>query len=226
MADTTAVIQLKKVVQRFIFKYKLPDEDYINYFEHAADCIRDLSLHAIRAYRDVSASVSSLGVLTMPTDMLDLIGVALPYKGEMWYFTEKDSMIIRTAADDQMPTDYQTDGASYGSVGGENLFYFKVDWDARLIYIDGAESQDVRLQYVSSGLDLAAPTTVPAIATPTIDAYLRWAQGEIDGLSINEQLKRRRTYEEQFRLLKLQALPSARDLRDYFLSMTTQAAQR
>ena len=226
MADTSAVIELKKVVQRFVFKYKLPDEDFINYFEHAADCIRDLSLHAIRSYRDEPATVNALGVLTMPGDMEDLIGVALPYKGEMWYFTEKMYMIIPVTGDESKPTDFQPTWGSYGVTGGANLFYFRVDWGARLIYIDGAESQTVRLQYVSSGLDLLAPTTVPAIATSTIDSYLRWAQGEIDGKSINEQLKRRRTYEEQFRLLKLQALPSARELRDTFLSVTTQAVQR
>jgi hypothetical protein len=144
----------------------------------------------------------------------------------MWYFTEKSQMIIRVTGDESMPTDYQSTWGSYGVTGGKNLFYFRVDWKNRLMYIDGAESQNVRLQYVSSGLDLLAPTTVPAIATPTIDAYLRWAQGEIEGKSINEQLKRDRKYENQLRLLKLQALPSARELRDTFLSMTTQAVQR
>jgi hypothetical protein len=226
MADTTALIELKKVVDRFVFKYKLPDEDFINYFEHAADCVRELSIHAISSYKDVPLTTTALGILTMPTDMLSLIGVALAYKGQMWYFTEDQYMIIRTDADDQMPTDYDSTWASYGVTGAKNLFYFRVDWSERLIYIDGAESTEVRLQYLSSGLNLSAATTVPAIANPAIDAYLRLMQGEIDGKSINEQLKRRRTYEDEFRLLKLQSLPALREIRDYFLSMTTQAIQR
>jgi hypothetical protein len=226
MAETTALIELKKVVDRYMFKYKLPDDDAANYFEHAADCVRDLNTHAISSYNQTTESVSSLGVLDMPTDMSGLIGVALPYKGELWYFTEKQFMIIKLTADDQMPTDYESAWQTYGTTGAKNLFYFRVDWKGRKIYIDGAEGEDVQLQYISSGLDLAAPTTVPAIATPAIDAYLRWAQGEIEGKSINEQLKRDRKYERQLSLLKVQSLPALREIKDYFLSMTTQAAQR
>ena len=226
MADTTALIELKKVVDRFIFKYKLPDEDFVNYFEHAADCVRDLTMHAISSYHETTVTVSALGVLTMPSDMLSLIGVALAYKGELWYFTEKQYMVIQTAVADQLPSDYNSNWSSYGVTGGANIYYFRVDWEDRKIYIDGAEGEDVQLQYISSGLDLAAPTTVPAIATPAIDAHLRWAQGEIEGKSINEQMKRERKYENEVRLLKLQSLPALREIRDYFLSMTSQAIQR
>jgi len=225
MADTSAIIPLSKLVDRFVFKYKLPDQDYALYFEHAADCIRELSIHAISQYRDVEIAVSSLGVISMPSDMLDFIGVALSYKGNVWYFTENQYMIIQ-ASDSVMPTDYDTYWYSYGTTGAKNLYYFKLDWEGREIHIDGAEGENVRLQYISSGLDTAATCQVPIIVTPAVDAYLRWAQGEIDGESINEQLKRKRTYEEQFRLLKLQSLPSLKDIRDYFLGMTTQSALR
>ncbi|KKM20726.1 hypothetical protein LCGC14_1642590, partial [marine sediment metagenome] len=127
---------------------------------------------------------------------------------------------------DAMPTDYQSSWVSYGVAGATNLFYFRVDWKGRKIHIDGAEGEDVILQYTSSGLVTSGATTVPAIATPTIDAYLRWAQGEIDGKSINEQMKRERKYENEFRLLKLEQMPTLREIRDYFLSMTTQSIQR
>ena len=226
MADTAAIISLSKVVDRFIFKYKLPQDDYVNYYEHAADCVRDLHVHAISYYNEDTITVSSLGVLTMPTDMLSLIGVGVEYKGEIWYFTEKQYMRIKTDADDAMPTDYNNSWSTYGITGAENLFYFRVDWDGRKIYIDGAEGDDVLLQYISSGLKADGATTVPAIATPAIDAYLRWAQGEIDEKSINEQMKRERKYEGELRLLKLQSLPALREIRDYFLGMMTQAIQR
>lgn len=226
MADTTGVVLLNKIVDRFIFKYKLPEDDYVNYFEHASDCVRDLNVHVISNYTQSTETVSALGVLTMPSDMIGLIGVALEYKGELWYFTEKQYMIIKDDADDAMPTDYQSSWVSYGVAGATNLFYFRVDWKGRKIHIDGAEGEDVILQYTSSGLVTSGATTVPAIATPTIDAYLRWAQGEIDGKSINEQMKRERKYENEFRLLKLEQMPTLREIRDYFLSMTTQSIQR
>lgn len=226
MAETTALIELKKVVDRFIFKYKLPDDDFVSYLDHAGDCVRALNTEAINSYNEVTVSVDALGVLTMPNDMLTLIGVALSYKGELWYFTEKQFMIIKTDADDQMPSDYDSTWQTYGTTGGQNQYYFRVDWKGRKIHIDGAEGEDVQLQYVSSGLDLDAPTTVPTITIKVIDAYLRWAQGEIEGKSINEQNKRERKYENEVRLLKVKGLPSFRDVKDYFWSMTTQAAQR
>lgn len=226
MADTAALISLNKIVDRFIFKYKLPEDDYVNYYEHAADCVRELNVHAISSYTEVELEVSSLGVLSMPSDMLGLVGVGLVYKGQIWYFTQNQYMRIMTDADDTMPTDYQSTWSSYGVKGGANIFYFRVDWDNRKIYIDGAEGEDVLLQYTSSGLVASGATMVPAIANQSIDAYLRWAQGEIEGKSINEQMKRHRHFEDQFRLLKLQSLPALREIRDYFLSMMTQAIQR
>lgn len=226
MADTTGIIELKKVVDRFILKYKLADEDFINYYEHAADCVRELNHRVISSYQETTETVSALGVLTMPSDMIGLIGVALAYKGELWYFTEKQYMIIKTDADDAMPTDYDTGWSSYGVTGASNSYYFRVDWKGRKIYIDGAEGEDVQLQYTSSGLDLTGITSVPAMATGVIDAKLRWAAGEISGKSINEQNRRMRIYENEIRLLKIDQLPSAREVRDIFLSMTTQAIQR
>ena len=228
MADTLALIPLNKIVDRFIFKYKLPENDYANYYEHAADCVRELNIHAISSYQETLVTVSSLGVLSMPTDMLGFVGVGLVYKGEIWYFTQNQYMRIKkpTGLPQTMPTDFQSTWYAYGAKGGTNIFYFRIDWDGRKIYIDGAEGEDVLLQYTSSGLEASGATTVPAIANMTIDAYLRWAQGEIDGKSINEQMKRQRYYEDQFRLLKLQSLPALREIRDYFLSMMTQSIQR
>lgn len=226
MAETTALVELKKVVSGFLVKYQIPDDNHAAYMIHAGDCVRKLNQYTISSYNQTTETVSSLGVLTMPTDMTGLIGVALHYRGELWYFTEKQFMRIKTADDDQMPTDFDTDWYSYGTTGASNPYYFRVDWKGRKIHIDGAEGEDVQLQYISSGLDLAAPTTVPALTTTAIDAYLRWAQGEIEGKSINEQMKRERKYENEVRLLKVDGLPSSRDIRDYFLGMTTQAAQR
>lgn len=226
MAETTALVELKKIVSGFLVKYQLPDDNHAAYMIHAGDAVRHLNTYAISSYNETTETVDSLGVLSMPTDMTGLIGVALPYKGELWYFTEKQFMRIKTDADDQMPTDYESAWYTYGTTGAHNKYYFRVDWKGRKIYIDGAEGEDVQLQYVSSGLDLAAPTTVPAITTTAIDAYLRWAQGEIEEKSINEQNKRDRKWENEVRLIKVDGLPSSRDIRDYFLSVTTQAAQR
>jgi len=226
MADTAALIPLNKLIDRFIFKYRLKPEMYFNLFEHAADCVRALNEGAISFYTQAEVASSALGVVTMPSDMIGLIGVALEYKGQLWYFTEKQYMIIRDDADDVMPTDYRADWVAYGVSGAGNLFFFRVDWKGRKIYVDGAESQDVIVQYTSNGLQVSGATTVPSEANLAIDAYLRWAQGEIEGKSINEQLKRERKYEQEFRVLKLKSMPSLREVKDYFLSMTTQAIQR
>ena len=77
MADTAALIPLNKVVDRFIFKYRLPPDDYVNYFEHAADCVRELNARAISYITTSTQTVSSLGVINMPSDMIHLVGVAL-----------------------------------------------------------------------------------------------------------------------------------------------------
>lgn len=230
MAETAAVVELAKIVERFLFKWKLPKDDYVNYYEHAADCVRELNIHDIPSFVEVETSVNSLGFISMPSDMIDFISVGLLWMGELWTFTERRYMVYTDFGDSSTtkPTDHEYGQYGYAGTGGKNEFYFKLDWKNRKIMIDGAESEDVILWYKSSGLstDGGSNVTVPVICNATIDAYLYLKYGEFEEKSINELLRRQRLYEQQLELLRVQSIPGINELYDYFLKMTTQAILR
>ena len=230
MADTAALVELAKLVERFMLKYKLPKDDFFNYYEHAADCVRELHIHDLPAFKEVEISVNALGFISMPDDMIDFVAVGLLWMGQLWFFTERRFMVYTDFGDSATtkPSEHEYGDYGYAATGGKNEYYFKLDWRNRKIMIDNAEGEDVILWYKSSGLDTTGGTsvTVPVVANATIDSYLYFKQGEMDGESINENLRRERNYEKQLSLLRLHSMPAIHELYDYFLAMTTQSILR
>lgn len=230
MADTGAITNLTKVVDRFLFKNKLTKNDFVNFYEHAADCVRELSIHDMPSYVEEEIAVSSLGIITMPSDMIDFISVGLLWGGELWTFTEKHFMVYTDfgGTDITKPTSHEYGSNGYAATGGKNKYYFKLDWKNRQIMIDGAEGVDVILWYKSSGLGGlgGVSVSVPVIMQAAIDAWLYYKKGELEDKSINELLRRDRNYEKQVTLLRNQSIPGVNEIYDYFLAMTTQSIQR
>ena len=226
MADTANLIKIQDVVDRYMYKYRIPIDDWDLYFEHVIDWFRDANIHHLRAFKTTTDTMSSLGVVDMPTDLIDLIAVSLPYKGRLWTLTRDRGVDITSMADDdqtQIP-DAQTTG--YGAVGGTNLYYYICDWDSRKIYINGLPAATVTLQYVSSGHDLTADTYVPSHAISAIDTYLRWKQAEIEGMGINERQLRRSIYNDEIMMMRRVNLPSYDEFKDIFRAINTQAPIR
>lgn len=95
--DTSALIKLQDLVDRYTFKKKIPMDDWALYMEHAADCVRELSTHHMRAYKTAKVHSVSSGIFDMPSDMQDIIALSTPYNGVLWTLTEKgiiDTMTI------------------------------------------------------------------------------------------------------------------------------------
>ena len=49
--DTDALIKIQDIVDRYTFKRKIPLDDWNLYLEHATDCVRELSIHHMNAFR-------------------------------------------------------------------------------------------------------------------------------------------------------------------------------
>jgi len=234
MADTSGILTLNDVVDRFLVKNKLPKDDYFVYLEHATDCYRELNLHHGSEYKQSVVTADSLGRVTMPTDLVDLIGVYVPYRGRRWFFTYDDNLVTTVTGDgDAFDTDYGegldvTDRTSvnYGATAGKNTYYMSVDWNDRIIYITNMASTKCTVVYVSSGVNLDGTTYIMAKTQGVFDAYLRWQKAIIDNQPIGIQQLRKADYDEAVLMLRRTHLPSASEFRDTILQTYVQAPIR
>lgn len=233
MAYTDALVKLSDTVDRFMLKYKLPMEDGVLYFEHAADCLRNIMSKHSNTTITAKTSVGSNGIIEMPDDMIGFVNLYVQSGGEFWSFTEKSRMVNTTTG--TVGVDEVQDGTGvvdaltwgHGAVGGVNDYYMHTDWGARRIFLDGLTSDEAVLVYTSSGLVVGDDTLIPAEATETIDAYLLWKKSWFDGASRSERDARKRDYYDELQQLRiLNFMPTADMLRDIFWGTTTQTPQR
>ena len=220
-----ALVKIGDIVERFVMKWRVPMNDFTNMLEFAFDCLRDHQSHTSRLYNSVEETTDANGTLDMPEDMIDFIGIALAGEKTLWHFTENGTLNERevTASGD---IDDGSEGYGYAGRGGINSYYYKLAWNDRKIYTDGAEATNVVLYYVSTGIRTDEETSVDITLGPVIDAYLYKRLGELNGESINELERRSQEYEKAVRLAARYKLPPLRDVRDAILKTTSQGPRR
>lgn len=222
---SSAVIKIGDIVDAFLLKRELPLSRAVPMLEHAFDCFRQHVAFTSRLYYRKAMTTDVNGVLTMPDDMVDFIGLALAADASLWYFTENGKLNVDavTAAKD---IDDDSEGQGYAGRGGINDYYYKIDWTARKIYTDGAEAQSVVLFYISTGIRTDEETLVDTSLVPVIDAYLYMRLGENDEKSINEIERRRVAYEREVSIANRYKMPPLKQVRDIILKHTTQGIVR
>jgi hypothetical protein len=204
MADQAATISLQTIVKRFILKYKINEDDFINYLEHAADCFRDLNISHLSYLTQADVILDAVGKVSFPTDMIDFIAIGI-VQGDVFYtFMQSPDLNVPASA------------VSYDS-GGWNKHFYYPDWVNRVIYCQSLVSETVTLRYISSGISTTAETMVPIQCTQVIDAYLRWMQSLMNATGLGEQQLRKANYDESVRHLKWQQLPTMEQFKDTWL---------
>lgn len=233
MAYTGGLVKLADTVDRFMLKYKLPTEDGVLYFEHAADCLRQIMSKHSNTSVTAKISVGSNGIVEMPLDMTGFVNLYVQIGGEFWSFTDRPRMVNTTTG--TVGVDEVQDGegivagqtVGYGAKGAVNDYYMRIDFTARRIFLDGFKSDTAVLVYTTSGLVVGGDTMIPAESTEVIDNYLYWKKSWFDGSNRGEKDSRKRDYYDELQQLRiLNFMPTGDMLRDIFYSTMTQAPQR
>lgn len=222
---SSAVIKIGDVVDSFLLGRELPLSRYVPMLKHAFDCFRAHVAFTSRLYYRKTMTTDINGTLTMPDDMVDFIGLALASDTSLWYFTENSKINVDavTAVKD-IDDDLESQG--YAGRGGINDHYYKIVWNDRKIYTDGAEAQSVILFYISNGIRTDEETLVDVSLVPVIEAYLYMRLAELDDKSINEIERRRVAYEREVSIANRYKLPPLKQVRDIILKYTTQGMVR
>lgn len=240
MAHTTAITEISKLVDKYLFKYSLPQEDYFLYLQHACDCYRDINMrHSnVVVTTKVTVGLLGLGEIDMPGDMIGFSNLYIPINGEWWSFTNKPRKVTTTTTtlgieglDSTVGEGVSIRDDNYlglGGRGGVNDYYRKIDWAARRIYCDGISSGTAVLQYTSSGLSTAqGGTYVSQECEPVIDSYINWKREIIQPRSIAMVQLFEKYYNDELQKMRLfNLMPTADEIRDAWDSNSTQSVQR
>lgn len=204
MADTAATISLQTLVKRFVLKYKINEDDYVNYLEHAADCLRDLNISHLSYAIQTNLTLDSVGKVAFPTDMIDFIALGKIEDDVYYTFVQSTDLSVPTTS--EVHTD-----------GDWNRYFYYLDWPNRIIYCQTLQAETVTLRYISSGISTSVDTVVPVQCTQVMDAYLRWMQSLMDGAGLGEQQLRKATYDDLVRHLQWQQLPTLEQFKDTWI---------
>ncbi len=237
MAHTTAITEIGKLVDKYIFKYRLPQDDYFLYLQHACDCFRDISMRHSNVVVTAKVSVSALGIIEMPSDMIGFCNLFVPINGEWWSFSKKGRKVTTTTTtggvegqDSNMGEGIDVLDDVYwglGGKGGVNSYYYKIDWAARRIFCDGFKSDTAVLQYTSSGLVVGGNTYVPQECEATIDAYINWKREMIEPRSMTMLTYLEDKYEAALQKMRIfNFMPSRDEISDAWDSNSSQSVQR
>lgn len=236
MADTSGLVKIEDAVDRFMFRYKVPQDDYAVYLENALAFLSEISVHHGVGYKEEKIAVDSLGFMTMPTDLLDIVDIYIPRGGSIWYFTRNDKLVTTTTTVDGSETfsttygegtnipDAQTVGL--GAVGGINDYYYTPIWADRRVLIKGITSANVTLRYKSTGIDLSGITYIPALAENVMVAKLKSIRAYLEGKPLGEQQMFEQQFDREIAMFRRAQMPSMNEVKDVFRSATTQAPMR
>jgi hypothetical protein len=204
MADQAATISLQTIVKRFILKFKINEDDFVNYLEHAADCFRDLNISHLSYFLQTNLTLDTVGKIAFPVDMIDFISIGKLEDDVFYTFVQSTDLSVPTVAYTHSDGDW-------------NKYFYYIDWPNRILYCQSLISEEITLRYVSSGISTTAETMVPIQCTQVIDAYLRWMQAQMDGATLGDQQIRKNNYEEQIRHLQWQQLPTLEQFKDTWI---------
>lgn len=237
MPSSNALKELGSVVDGFLHKNKLTDDDYFIYLAHACDVYREINTKHGKGIITAKVTISSLGIIEMPLDMIGFSNLYIPIAGELWSFTDYPRKVTTTTIVNNVETQDSTQGEGvdilkknylgYSGVGGVNDYGRKIDWTARRIFCDGIKEDTAILVYTSSGLQIGISTFIPVSCIETIDWYLRWQKAIIDSEAMSKVGYNEEKYKEA--VLKLRVfnwLPSRDELEDAWNSAMTPVPQR
>jgi len=212
---------------------------YYKFLQFAIRGYKKLNLFHMPMGKVAYLDVSDLNTIILPADYLSVIAVGVPYKGRIWTFT-KDQMLVSPdsidCGEDAIDTDEGegvTKGSTemlngYGSAGGVNEVYFKVDLPNNRIILNGIIPNDkVTLSYISTGISMSETTFIPKIAEDALIAFVHWQRVQYDD---DVSMSMKKDYEEQYykavNEIEYATMPTLDELYDAVYAAFYQTAKR
>lgn len=188
---------------------------YAKYMQILIDGLVQFNIQNPTNIEVASIPITTLNIINWPEDMTDYVLVGLVVNERIWSFTYNPNIALMTdfscGTDTRSVTEsnsniYFMGGNSegiyipptFGTGGGYNSNYFRIDKKRRLIIIEGelpSGNRNVYLQYLGTGIDLGGNTVIPRKIKPVLLAFLAWKDVEyLDSVSPYEKKERENQY--------------------------------
>jgi len=233
MANVNSLISLDAFTRRLLGKEGKDNDDYIRYMQIAADGIRDFNIHHFDVEVTKVVAVDAVNnTFDYPLDYVRYTMIGTPLNGRWWVYTRDDTMVPLEDDDGTTILSDLPNIAEFGSPidlssgGGDNRYYFTEDNENRRFQVGGFTPDIVVLKYISNGIDSAGSINIPDYATLALEAYVRWAISDYDGLPASTTIRLEHQYKERLRGMKAAQRPTLRDIIDTINAASSQLLRR
>ena len=195
MTDTARQQTIEKVADWIIKRSRgrIPADDYELILEHIINGYRILRTnHGVQGFAYKKETPDAINSFQIPSDCEEIIGIAVPINGKLWYLTRDDSIIITTTTTGGLEgqdedvgegVDLRTDSPSALYSRAKNSDgYYTIDWRNSRVMLNAISRTEVILVYKTSGTSVTDYTYIPNKYQPALIAYVRleyWSEGDI-----------------------------------------------
>jgi hypothetical protein len=201
MADSKGYFTLRQVVLSALNRTGVDEKYFEQMATIAAECFAELNIYYSDSIRVAYLPISKANMVALPDDYIDYVrNPSVIANNRIHTLTEDNKIPLDTPIDCGNDTNPQPihkyseaygEGAtpvSYGTGGGKNIGYYRIDKQNRVIRLSGlsvphssvGKKRILYLEYVSTGLSLDSETIVPREVVPVIRQYLIWQSVEND----------------------------------------------
>ena len=231
MADTSRFVTLGKIAAEAQVLSGKPKSKVYLFFQMITNGLRDLQLYHHKSPKRVLLDMSASFTVDLPSDFLSFIAIGMSINGKLHVFTEENELLAIATTDpvyDWSDSIDELSTVNYGTAGGKNTDYFKIDWENNRIVFNSPEARkEIILEYVSSGIDATAESSVPVVVKMALISYALWQDALMSEKTFyNRILILEKNYEKEVEKLRMLELPGIDSIRDQIRRSYKQGARR
>lgn len=209
---TNALVPMDYVVRSFMNER---DDFNLDNYERYMQIIRDgytsMSIHRLRSVKVAYVTVNDVNIASLPPDFIDYYRIGMVFDGKVFELgLNRDLNIPKNevcGVEGGNPDNLDGIDSPYWYEptysGGYNLGKYRLDMNRRLIIFDGdMASNQIVIEYISSGISITGKTFIPREVVPVLKAYLNWIIKErSDKVAMGEKMRAQQLYNiEEVRL--------------------------
>lgn len=199
--------------------------------------IKFLNLHAGLSYESVWLELSDIKTVSFPSDFVKFLAIGIPYNGRLWTYTKESDLINPLseaegvqAIDSSIGEDNTIgDGGyvgGYGTSGGRNQAYYKVDINNEQILLNGFTGTKVLLYYRSTGISLSGETRIPGAAEEAVIAFVHWKRLAYTKANQYDKSEAKKEFDRQYEVFMSTKMPTPSEWYDSIFAAWHQSPKR
>lgn len=211
------------------------EENYVRYKQFVIRGVAEINLFHLRNTKTVTLPISAINTVNLPDDFIDYTSIAICVDGREWTLTLNENICITDDTDcsvEQGNTGYEeivSPTPSYGASGGYNVSYYRIDKQRnRIVLQKSIPGADIKLTYITNGIDYNNETLIPLVARESLIAYTHWKHVQHDPMApLNvKQMNKDDYFRETRKLRQLEYSFTIDELKDAIASGYQQTPKR